>query len=60
MSHKDEKADNRVIAYVSEDELTKVDELAKAKRVSRSWIVREAVIQLLESDQIPSKQGAKA
>jgi len=59
MSQKAIKANSRVIAYVSEDELIKLDELANAKRVSRSWIVREAVIRLITTEQNEFEQGVK-
>lgn len=60
MSHNAEKADNRVIAYISAEELACVDKLAKSKRVSRSWVLREAVIKFLESEEGPLEHEVKA
>lgn len=48
---------NRLIGYVSREELAEIDKIASKLRVSRSWVVREAVIKFLEKSR--GKQAKK-
>lgn len=50
----------RVTASIAPDELHRLEQMARERRVSRSWLVREAILALLNKQHSPKAKRRKS